>query len=150
MSCPEPPMGISGVDSFAGWSVGFLNIFQLFRCRNLVLNRNVFPTLVLGMWGCQHRRHMDTHIHPYTPMHLYTPICPYTLIPPLYICMSPIPYAPQISWGHWGHLYTPYVMGYWGASVHLSGISLSVGTSTVSQFTTVIQVAPHHCGLLPF
>ena len=45
MSCLEPPMGISGVGSFPVWSGGSLNIFHLFMCRNLALNR-VFPILL--------------------------------------------------------------------------------------------------------
>ena len=39
MSCPEPPMGISGVGSFPVWSEGSLIIFQFLRCRNSALNR---------------------------------------------------------------------------------------------------------------
>ena len=35
MSCPEPPMGISGVGSFPVQSGGSLIIFQFLRCRNL-------------------------------------------------------------------------------------------------------------------
>ena len=42
MSCPEPPMGISSGDSFLVQSGGSLLIFQVFRCRNLALNRDVF------------------------------------------------------------------------------------------------------------
>ena len=56
MSCPEPPMGISGVGSFPVWSGGSVIIFQFFTCRNLALNR-VFPTVlrgrhVLHLGGC--------------------------------------------------------------------------------------------------
>ena len=51
MSCPEPPMGISGVGSFPLWSGGSLIIFfQLFRCRNLALNRFSYFSLVAGMF----------------------------------------------------------------------------------------------------
>ena len=39
MSCPEPPMCISSVGSFPVQSAGSLINFQLFRCRNLALNR---------------------------------------------------------------------------------------------------------------
>ena len=42
MSCPEPPMDISGVGLFSVQSGGSLSIFQLIRCRNLALHR-VFP-----------------------------------------------------------------------------------------------------------
>ena len=49
MSCPEPPMGISSVGSFPVWR--FSNIFfQLFRCRNLALNRVFSYFLVVGMF----------------------------------------------------------------------------------------------------
>ena len=51
--CPEPPMGISSVGSFPVQSGGSLIIFQLFRCRNLALNRFfILPTLEAGMGGC--------------------------------------------------------------------------------------------------
>ena len=87
MSCSEPPLGISGVGSFPVWSGGSQIAFQLFRCRNLALNRDVFPTLEAGMWGCQHRgcpyaTHMSIH-----------PICPYAPYPCTSVC-SPIPYVP--------------------------------------------------------
>ena len=37
-------MGISGVGSFPVQSGGSLIFFELFRCRNLALNRVFFPT----------------------------------------------------------------------------------------------------------
>ena len=61
-------MGISGGGSFPMWSVGSLIIiFQLFRCRNLPLNRIFLPFL------------RSSHIftlkgHAYTPINLYAPI----------------------------------------------------------------------------
>ena len=39
MSCSEPPMGISNVGSFPVQSGDSLITFQLFRCKNLALNR---------------------------------------------------------------------------------------------------------------
>ena len=63
MSCPEPPMDISGVGPFPVQSGGSLIIFQLFRCRNVAFNRDVFCTLVAGMWGLSARGHLYTPIH---------------------------------------------------------------------------------------
>ena len=85
MSCPESPMGISSVGSFPVWSRGSLIIFQLFRCRNLALNR-IFPTflsgrhtfLYLGASGCPH---MFVH-----PIHFYNP-CPCVPHTPQCLCM---------------------------------------------------------------
>ena len=42
----------------------------------------------------------------------------------------------------------PYVIGALGASAHLSDISVSVSTSIVHHFNSVIPVAQHHCGSL--
>ena len=78
MSHPEPPMGTSGVCSFPVQSGGFLVIFQLFRCRNLPLNR-MFPALDTGMGGCQLRR------HPYTPYICMPPVHLYASIPPVHL-----------------------------------------------------------------
>ena len=47
MSCPELPMGISGVGLSPVQSGGPLIIFQLLRCGNLVLNR-FYPTFLSG------------------------------------------------------------------------------------------------------
>ena len=124
MSCPEPPMGISSVDSFPVWSGGSLIIFQLLRCRNLVLNM-IFSYLRGRLWGCKLRRHpyspcmphMFVHplIHPYSPC---TSVCPHTpctsVCPPYTICISVHPICLEI---------------FWGVSVHMSGISVSVSTS---------------------
>ena len=49
MSCPEPPMSISGVGSFPVQSGGSLIIFQFLRCRNLALNKP-FPTFLRGRY----------------------------------------------------------------------------------------------------
>ena len=71
MSYPEPSMGISSVGSFPVWSGGSLIIFQLFRCRNLALNRMFLQkSLEVGMRGFTLRgAHMPT-ICLYTPVHL--------------------------------------------------------------------------------
>ena len=78
MSCPEPTVGISSVVSFTVQSGGSLIIFQLFRYRNLALNR-FFPTfLEAGMfytWG------VSGHL----------PLCLYAS---LYVCLSPICVCP--------------------------------------------------------
>ena len=90
-----------------------------------------------GHGGCQLR---GASICPHTSIH---PICSYT---PLYACTPPYihtspinMYAPYpldicMFWfpyviGTWEHPYTPYVLESWGASVHLSGISVSVSIS---------------------
>ena len=88
MSCPKPPMGISGVGSFRVWSAGSLIIFQLFRCRNSALNM-FFPTFLSGRHVFILGTHLDApyiHVTPYvhtpqgfrhppyvphTPVHLY-------------------------------------------------------------------------------
>ena len=70
-------MGISSVGSFPVWSGGSLIFFQLFRCRNLALNRVFSYFLVAGMFlylgGC-----LDApmFVHP----HLF--ICPHTFVCP--------------------------------------------------------------------
>ena len=124
MSCPKPPMGISSVGSFPVQSGSSLIIFKLFRCRNLALNR-MFPTLqvgmgVVGLGGI------------YMPPCLYVlcifvhPIHPNSPIPPvlLYVLCSPD------VMGTWGrHQYISCLELFWGASVHLSGILVSVSTS---------------------
>ena len=76
MSCPEPPVGISGVGSFLVWSGGSLIIFQLFRCRNLVLNRFFLFFLEAGMFLYLGGVWMP--LCSYTPICLYTPVHPYT------------------------------------------------------------------------
>ena len=62
--------------------------------------------------GLQHRGCLYTPILPYAPHHSCTSVC------------SPIPYVPHMSLRLGGQLYTPYVLGVLGASVHLSGISV--------------------------
>ena len=89
MSCPEPPMGKSGVGSFPVWSGGSLILFQLFRCRNLALNR-FFPTFLSGRHVFILGGHLDspTFTHPYmficSQGFKYPPYVPNT---PLCICM---------------------------------------------------------------
>ena len=84
MPCPEPPMGISSVGSFPVLSGGSLIFFQLFRCRNLALNRVYSYFLVVGMLlYLEVSGHPHIHTPPYIhtpPVHLYTPICPHTLL----------------------------------------------------------------------
>ena len=94
MPCPEPPMGISGVGSFPVQSGGSLIFFQLFRCRNLALNRVFSYFLVAGMFlylGVSGHPHICTP--PYVhipcmfihPLGVYTPpICPHT---PVHLCI---------------------------------------------------------------
>ena len=80
---------------------------------------------------------LSSHMYPYTsytfPVHLYAS---YT------ICSLNVMGTLGVESVH------PYVLGSFGPLVHLSGISVSVITSIVSQFITAIPVAPHHCGLL--
>ena len=77
VSCPEPPMVISSVGSFLVQSGGSLIIFQLFRCRNLTLNRFFLLFLEAGMFytlGGVSMPHMFVHTHTFIcHMHLYTP-----------------------------------------------------------------------------
>ena len=118
---------------------GFSNYFQLFRCRNLALNR-MFSHIRGRLGGCQLRRCVYDPpyicmppVYLYFPVHLYAPICLNTPIHlyapyPLYIVCFPIF---PICHGELGvHLYTSYVLWYfWGVSVHLSGILVPVITS---------------------
>ena len=120
------------VHSQCGLEVLYLH-FQLFRCRNLALNRDVFPTLEAGMGGCQHRGclyapHMSVH----APVHVHTP--PYIHMPSILPCTSVCsPYTicfPYVM-GTGGASLHPICLGsLLGASVHLSSISVSVSTST--------------------
>ena len=66
----------------------------------------------------------------------------------LYICMVPYTICSPYVMGTWETSVHPICLGVRGASVHLSGIFVSVGTSIASQFMTVIPVALHHGGLL--
>ena len=87
ISCQKPPMGISSVGSFPVWSGGSPIIFQLFRCRNLALNRFFLLFLVTGMflyWGGISMPHMVV-----CPIHLYAPQecrCPH--MSPILLCAS--------------------------------------------------------------
>ena len=92
--------------------------FQLFRCRNLALNRDVFPTLeadmgVVGIGAIHSSPYICMPIHPYAPQ--YSPV---------HLYVPPIPYIPHISWGFWVICTPIYVVVFWTASVHLSGISV--------------------------
>ena len=136
MFCPEPPMGISSVGSFTVQSGGSLIIFQLFRCRNLALNR-MFPTLEAGMgvvslggiytticlcplYNCT----PHTSIHPHTPCMSYVLCCLYVM-------------------GAWGHLYIPYVLGSFG------GISTSLRHFSVCQYIHCLSVNNSHASCFP-
>ena len=85
MPCPEPPMGISSVGSFPVQSGGSLILFQLFRCRNLALNKVFSYFLVAGMFfilgGCLDA---PTFVHPHTFIHSHTSVCPQGCTLPLY------------------------------------------------------------------
>ena len=146
MSCPEPPMGISSVGSFPVLSGGSLIIFQLFRCRNLALNRFFY---IRGRHGGVS---LGVSVHPHTSVHhLYVHMPLYLWMPP-YICMPPYPlYICMFS------LCSPYVIVTWEASVHL--ICLGIFWEILvfqcwsvhpfaTQFITVMPFASHHCGLL--
>ena len=118
MSCPEPPMCISGVGSFPVQSGGSLIFFQLFRCRNLALNRVFSYFLVVGMFlylgGV------------WTPPHLYTPM----FVCPLYIHTPPrgvhTPHRPPCS------------------SVHLHGFGAFACCGGVVICLNVFGTAPLH------
>ena len=95
------------------------------------------------MGGCQFRGiYMSMHphmiVHPHTsiyPIHLYAPYL-------LYICMFSLYHMFPCVMGTWEHLYTPYVLGFWGASLHLSGISVSVSTSICPSVHNSYQLLP--------
>ena len=147
MSCPEPPRGISSVGSFPVQCRGFLIIFfKLFRCRNLALNRDCFPTF--------RSRHVGDCQNKGVCMPLVIAICPYTP----YICMPLYTHCTSVCslytyvthvMGIWGHLYTPYIWGSFGGHQDICWIFLCLSVHPfASQFITVIPVAPHHCGSL--
>ena len=81
-------MGISSVGSFPVQSGGSQIFFQLFRCRNLALNRVFSYFIVAGMFlylGVSGTPHSYTPVHLYvpyvcTPPGVYTPRCPHTLL----------------------------------------------------------------------
>ena len=93
MSCPEPPMGISGVGSFPVWSGGSLNIFSSsLGVGNVALNRMFLLKNLRGRHGELHTQ--GASICPpvclYTPYMFICPICLYTSICldiPLYVPM---------------------------------------------------------------
>ena len=70
----EPSLGISGMGSFPVWSGGSLNHFQLFRCRNLALNRFFLLFLEAGML---HTCGVSGHPHLHMPSTFVCPICLY-------------------------------------------------------------------------
>ena len=76
-------MGISGVGSFPVWSGGSLIFFQLFRCRNLALNRVFSYILVADMF--LYLGDLDTPIficplNSYTPRVYTSPYAPHILL----------------------------------------------------------------------
>ena len=117
MSCPELPMGISGVDSFPVQSGGSLIIFQLLRCRNLALNR-VFSLLflrgrhVLYLQGCLETPYVCKAPYICTP-----PVYSYTPYVPILMCICMFSEAFACCWGCKGSPYmldtslTPSCMG---------------------------------------
>ena len=115
---------------------GSVIIFQHFRCRNLALNMDTFPTLEVDIWGgCQHSEYMYAPLCTHTPyvyIHPCTSIDPtYICMPchtPLYICMFPLYHMFLICHVDLGYLYTPYVLGSFG------GISTSVRHFCVCQY----------------
>ena len=140
-SCPaQSLLWVSGVGSFPVQSGGSLIIFQLFMCRNLVLNR-FFPTfLEAGMfytWGCLDA---PTFVQPHMficppyicilPRGLGTQYVPHT---PLCICM--FSEASACCWGCkglltcWTSPYTsPYILhphSLVGFPVHLYVLGIS-------------------------
>ena len=127
---------------------------QLLRCRNLALN-SMFSYIKgwhgdCQLWACACPHTPECPLYICTPsIHLYapcTPVCPHT--PCTSVC-SPYTICSPYVIGTCGASVHPICLGvFWGLSVHLSGILVSVSTSTASQFITVRPVAPHHCGLL--
>ena len=77
-------------------------------------------------------------------IHLFVPIHLCSHAPCTSVCSPVFP----ISHGDLGGICIPHMSRGLsrGASFHLSGISVSLGTSIAFQFITVIQVAPHDCG----
>ena len=147
MSCPEPPMGISGMGSFPVWSGGSLIFFQFLRCRNLALNR-VFPTfLVAGKffysWGVWMppmliHHHMSIHSHPFVCPQVctHTPYVPHY---PLHLYVLRLlhvggsmgsPYmlntslTPPLVWGASPSIYTPHSFIGFPMHHYVSGISV--------------------------
>ena len=94
---------------------------QEFRCRNLAPYLH-YRQIYGGVVSIRHPYAPHTSIHPYTS------ICPF--IPPVHLYVPPITYVPNMSWAL-GVICIPHMS--WGllgeASVHLSGIFVSVSTS---------------------
>ena len=135
-------MDISSVDSFPVQSGGSLIIFQLFRCRNLSLNR-MFSNIKRQAWGVISLGGICMPcVHSYIP----------------YICMPPIhPYASHTPCTSVCSSYTicsPYVMGAWGASVCPICLGVFWGHQYICQefwcLSTSICLSAHKsCQLLP-
>ena len=81
-----------------------------------------------GDFSIQHKGHL------YTPICLHAPYICMTPIPPIHLYVLPIPYVPYMSWDLGASLHPIWLLDFWGASVQLSGISVSVGTSIAPQF----------------
>ena len=113
--------------------------FQLFRCRNLALNTDVFPTLEAGTGVSQHR---GICTPPYICMPPYicttpcTSVCPSPPICPLHtpcnLYVPPIPYVPHVLRGL-GGIYKLHIS--WGL---LGGNSTSVWHSCVCWYTHLL------------
>ena len=84
----EPYMGISSVGSFPVQSGGSLIIiFQLFRCRNLALNR-MFLLYLRGRYVLHLRGHLYTPCTFVHPLHSDAPDIPDTCMSPMLPCAS--------------------------------------------------------------
>ena len=148
-------MGISGVGAFPVQSGGSLIFFQLFRCRNLALNRGFSYFLVVGIFlylgGV------------WTPHVCMPPVCLYTLhmfICPLGVYTPPIGpmlfCAPAWFWSIcmlWrvvicfkcvlGHI--PYTTPIWGASPLITPPHFIVGSLCIA----ILRDISILCGLSP-
>ena len=101
----------------------FSYYFQLFRCRNLAVNR-IFLLFLRGRHVFTLKRHLDT---PCAFVHPHMCVCPH-MFRYCHMLKHPmhVPHAPLCICMFWEYLhviwgYTPHVGGL-GASAHLSGI----------------------------
>ena len=135
-------MGISGVSSFPVQSGGSVIFFQLFRCRNLALNRVFSYFLMAGMFfilgGCLDAQHLYTpkclctlrgvHTPPYAPILL----CICMFLEALHVVgscnglpfvLGHFPYTTPV-WGCLPFIYTPTLSCWFPVHQYVLGISV--------------------------
>ena len=122
-------------------SGGSLIFFQLFRCRNLALNRGFFlffsgrHVLYLGgVWIPLHSYtpYIHTNLYICMPPGVHTPICPHT---PLYLCVLEALHVLGVVMGSplcWDTL--PYITPVWGCLPFITPPHSITGSFCIGMF----------------